>query len=470
MQTLRAMKRLLSLLSLRLRVRVACRQNRLVQLWRLAPFWSLALVCSASGCTILFDSGRTQCSTDSDCRAVGLLDGTCIDSVCQPITRPPSSMTMSTGTLPATPTTPTTPAMPSAGFGGDAAPSTGNETQGPSTGVAGVGPGRSNERPPRGSERLPDDDGGIVTGTSGTSGAGTPCEGPNCECKTDADCSALGIAGGQCVEGSCWEPTSECTTDDECVMRGPEFVGGRCQDRQCEPNPKWRCDPPPPASASDMRELTLPVIDALALRYLADVPIVACNKLDFTCMNPIAMVRTNMEGEAKLTVPANFAGYMQQTERADYVPAMYFMPALLPADGRFSNFPLVPNGSFGGLALALGTSVDRERGHAMLIIEDCQGLALAGVRFSSPQADMGSTEFYVIDQIPTTSATETPPEGDGGFANLPAGPVEITATEVKTGLIVNRVTMLIRAGMITTAYIKPASRGSTTTGRFPLGP
>jgi hypothetical protein len=253
-------------------------------------------------------------------------------------------------------------------------------------------------------------------------------------------------------------------------MRGPEFVGGRCQDKRCEPNPKWRCEPPPPASASDTREIILPVIDALALRYLANVPIVACNKLDLTCMNPIAMVQTNMEGEAKLTVPANFAGYMQQTERSDYVPAMYFMPALLPQDGRLSNFPLVPNGSFAGLAFALGTQVDRSRGHAMLIIEDCQGLALAGIRFSTPQADMATTEFYVIDQIPTTSATETPPEGDGGFANLPEGVVEITATEVKTGLVVNKVTMLIRAGMITTLYIKPASRGSTTTGRFPLGP
>jgi hypothetical protein len=213
------------------------------------------------------------------------------------------------------------------------------------------------------------------------------------------------------------------------------------------------------------------VIDALQLAPLANVPIVACNKLDYTCMQPIATATTGMDGDATMTVPANFAGYMQQTARTDYVPAMYFMPVLLPEVGKkLSNFPLVPSIAFSGLAVALGTSVNRERGHAMLIVEDCQGLALAGIKFTSPQADMASTAFYVRDQYPTTSATDTPPEGDGGYANLPEGVIEITASDVKTGLVINTVTMLIRAGAITTAYIRPASRGSTITGRFPLGP
>ena len=365
--------------------------------------------------------------------------------------------------------------MPNAGLGGASAPSTAS-TGGASAGMTGLGTTQSGGQGTGDTAssaddlgRGTDDDAGMgATGSSGTNSPGSACEGPNCDCSTDRDCEARGAAGGHCVEGRCWEREPECSTDDECIMRGPEFVGGRCQDRLCEPNPKWRCDPGSPTSATEQREIVLPVIDALGLRYIADVPIVACNKLDYDCMNPIAKVRTNMQGEAVLTVPDNFTGYMQQTERNDYVPAMYFMPSLLPEDGRLSNFPLVPNGSFTGLALALGTQVDRSRGHAMLIIEDCQGLALPGIRFSTPQADMATTEFYVIDQIPTTSASETPPEGDGGFANLPAGTIEITATEVATGLVVNKVTLLIRAGMITTAYIKPAFRGSTTTGRFPL--
>jgi hypothetical protein len=443
-------------------VEAACRQYKLVQFWRLTPIWVLVLACSTSACTILFDSARTQCKSDSDCRAVGLLDGMCIDSVCQPI-----KVSNTPGLGPETP-----PALPSAGLGGSSTPTTSSEPQPPSAGVAGLGTGRG-ETVPRGNnvDRTPDDDGGVTaTGSSGTSGPAVPCEGPSCACAADTECIARGIPGGRCVEGRCWEPEAECTTGDECITRGPEFVGGRCQDRLCEPNPKWRCDPLLPASATDTREIILPVIDALSRRPLADVPILACNKLDLTCMTPIAMVTTDMDGDAKLLVPTSFAGYMQQTERSDYVPAMYFMPALLPENGRLSNFPLVPNGSFTGLALALGAQVDRTRGHAMLIIEDCQGLALGGVRFSSPQADMATTDFYVVDQIPTSSASETTPEGQGGFANLPAGVIEITATEVKTGLVFNKVTLLMRAGMVTTAYIKPASRGSMVTGRSPVAP
>jgi hypothetical protein len=187
-------------------------------------------------------------------------------------------------------------------------------------------------------------------------------------------------------------------------------------------------------------------------------------------MQPIATVMTDMQGKAKLMVPANFAGYMQQTERTDYVPAMYFMPAQLPMDGQLSNFPLVPSAAFSGLAIALGARPDADRGHAMLIVEDCKRTAMAGIQFTSPQADMSAVAFYVRDQIPTSSAMVTPPEGDGGFANLPAGTVEIVATELKTGLVINTVTVLVRAGFITTAYIRPASRGSTVTGRFPGTP
>jgi hypothetical protein len=310
-----------------------------------------------------------------------------------------------------------------------------------------------------------------ASGAGATSGrSGASCQGPNCECTADADCSARGITGGTCVEGRCWEPETQCKVDDDCSARGAEFMGGRCQDKQCQPNPRWRCEPPAPGSASDTRELTLPVIDALQLAPVANVSIVACNKLDYTCMQPMASAKTGMDGKAKLMVPANFSGYMQQTERTDFVPAMYFMPALLPEDGVLSNFPLVASAAFSGLAIALGTSVNRDRGHAMLIVEDCKGAALAGITFTSPQADMASTQFYVRDQIPTASANDTPPEGDGGYANLPAGVVEITASDMKTGLVINTVTVLIRAGAITTAYIRPASRGTTVTGRTPLRP
>jgi hypothetical protein len=434
--------------------RHACRQNRSVLHSRLAPVLGLCALTSA--CSLLFDAKRMQCVTDSDCRALALVDGICIDNICQ---QPePSSSEDAAG----------------AGIGGTADPNSAAMSE-----AASAGGLRSNAPAMNNAGRTPEADGGSATmsaGSSGTAGAAaTPgsqptCSGANCECSVDADCGARGVASGVCVEGRCWEPESQCQADDECAARGPEYVGGRCQDRQCLPNPRWRCDPPPQASPSDSRELVLPVIDALQRAALANVTIVACNKLDYPCMQPMATATTGMDGKARLSVPANFAGFMQQTERTDYVHSMYFMPALLLDDGVLSNFPLIPTAAFGGLAIALGTNTDPERGHAMLIVEDCGGDALPGIAFTSPQADMATTTFYVRDQIPTTSASDTPPEGDGGYVNLPPGVAEITATEVATGLVINTVTVLIRAGAITTAYIRPASRGTTVTGRFPLGP
>jgi hypothetical protein len=58
-------------------------------------------------------------------------------------------------------------------------------------------------------------------------------------------------------------------------MRGPEFVGGRCQEKQCLPNPRIRCEPQPLASPTGMTELVLPVIDALQIAPLPNVKISA---------------------------------------------------------------------------------------------------------------------------------------------------------------------------------------------------
>ena len=79
---------------------------------------------------------------------------------------------------------------------------------------------------------------------------------------------------------------------------------------------------------------------------------------------------------------------------------------------------------------------------------------------------MKTIEFYVRDQIPTTppSATDTPPAGTGGFMNLPAGVAVISAKEVKSGIELGTVSVLIRAGYISMLYIRPLARGTTTTG------
>jgi hypothetical protein len=177
------------------------------------------------------------------------------------------------------------------------------------------------------------------------------------------------------------------------------------------------------------------------------------------CAQPVANDTSGSDGKLKITVPANFAGYLQQTERRDFAPAMYFLPTTLPADGVLPNFPLLASGAIiNALALALGAGLDPTRGHMMLIADDCSGVPQAGVKFTSPQADKSTVQFYVRDQLPSTTAMDTPAEGDGGYLNFPSGTALITATEVKTNLMIATVSVLVRPGFITVSYIRPMPR------------
>lgn len=296
---------------------------------------------------------------------------------------------------------------------------------------------------------------------AGSGGAMSTCNGKGCgECTVDADCERRGIAGGTCIDTTCYPPMQHCSADKDCESLGPEYVGGRCVTSQCRPNPKWRCEPTPQwPAAMGIKELSLPVIDALSLNPLSDVHIVACNKLDYTCAMPVTEANSGKDGSVKLSVPDNFMGYVQETGRTDYAPGMYFLPPALPQDGKLPNWPLLPSGAvINALAVALGANLDPMRGHMMLIADDCFGMTLANVTFTSPQMDKSTVQFYVRDGVPNNMVKDTPPEGDGGYLNFPAGTALITATETKTGIELATVSAIVRPGFITTVYIRPMAR------------
>jgi len=279
------------------------------------------------------------------------------------------------------------------------------------------------------------------------------------ECTNDQDCDRRGIINGLCSGGVCYPAAPQCSADRECEKRGPEFVGGRCLGMQCRPNPRWRCEPPPRAVDGETRTIDVPVIDALSLAAMANVRIVACDKRDLTCERPVTSAATGRDGHLHMTLPTNFAGYLQQTQEAGYMPALYFLPLSIPDDGVLDGFPLLRSGlAFDGLAASVGSRVDRTRGHMMLIAEDCQRKPLGGVKFTSPQQDATSVVYYVQDNLPSVSAMATFDAGQGGFLNFPTGIASLTMTHVKAGLVLNSVSLLVRAGFITVAFMPPQPR------------
>jgi hypothetical protein len=200
------------------------------------------------------------------------------------------------------------------------------------------------------------------------------------------------------------------------------------------------------------------VIDAASLDPLGGILIVACDKRDLSCERPAASAMTGKDGRLVITLPTTFAGYLQ-ADAKDYMPAMYFLPALIPNDGVLDGFPLVHTGLiFDSLALSLGSRVDSTRGHMMLITEDCRRQPVEGVAFSSPQADAATTTFYVQDNLPSKDVEATFAAGQGGFLNFPAGVATLVLTQAKTGLVLNEVSVLVRAGYISVAFIPPRTR------------
>jgi hypothetical protein len=246
--------------------------------------------------------------------------------------------------------------------------------------------------------------------------------------------------------------------DSECGAHGPEFEGGRCVESLCRPNPRWRCERPPPAATSTaLAPLTILVRDSLSLSPLRGVHAYVCQKLDLTCAEPVTEATTNDEGYLSFEVPQDFAGYLQIEERR-YMPALYFLPTILPADGKLQPAPLLGAGVVDALALSLGARISSQRGHLMLISEDCFGMPLAGVKFESVQPDRTTIQFYVRDLLPSTTAKETADIGNGGYLNFPAGNAVISVSVVKSALKLTTFSVVVRPGFITVAYVRPDAR------------
>jgi len=441
--------------------------------WRpLRAAWLACATLCCSACSLWLQADDKQCSTDADCAKRGLQGAVCIAELCQ---RPSAAVTGNAGSstsaeagasapasvrenaATAAPASAPAAGRPAAAGGGSGARS--NESGMLTVGNAGASVPRAGSAASAGSAA----NAGNAATAGNAAGAGRAgsgaCSGPECpECSVDADCERRGVVGGTCVSAKC-RPAPQCQADGDCLMRGPEYMGGKCTERQCVPNPRFRCAPPTAATTSETRTLKVLVRDSLSLSPISNLHVVACAKLDLTCSQPVKDGMTGRDGYLTIELPANFAGYLQQSERREYSPAMYFLPPVFPEDGVLQPFPLLGSGVIiDALAAALGAGLDPMRGHMMLISEDCAGTPLAGVSFTSTQRDAKTVQFYVRDLLPSTTAMDTAEVGNGGFLNFPSGTAVINVAQTKPALELATVSVVVRAGYISVAYIRPKTR------------
>lgn len=425
----------------------------------LAALLSLALS-GMTACSYLLDFEEPQCQVDGDCARRGLA-GVCRDRLCV------SSSDDARGSAVASVMSEGT-----AEVGAEAAePSgAGKAQEQPSASASGVTQGsvQSAAAGSSGSEAVSADGGGAGVGAidpvgssepvTANSAAGT-CTGGACpECTSDADCEGMGMVGGICANSICFVPDAQCIDDAECAMLGPEYTGGRCVAARCIPNPRWRCEPPGPAQSGATKLIKVPVIDAVSRAPRPGVSVSACLILDLSCASPVEQVTTDADGFATFNLGKDFSGYLE-TQASGYLPAMYFIPDLAPAMGVYNDFPLLSAGVVANaLAQSLGGELDSARGHMMLVAEDCFFEPLGGVKFSSPQQDDKTTQFYVQDMLPSTDLAQTTDDGQAGFLNFPPGTTSLRLEQAETGLELTTVSLVIRAGYISVAFIPPRER------------
>lgn len=413
------------------------------------------------GCSLSVDSTRVQCTTDSDCAERGgeFANSICVASVCRaPVCTAGASCSGSISS-----------SAPDACVGTRCRPDAAEA--GPARHVSDAAVAQIPEQEPAPTDEMPTTPVMPAADDAGTASMGEPSvpmsaqngqpsrpeDLGNKECLVDADCDASRNA--VCVDTVCWSAADihACKVDTDCASVGPEYVDGRCVTAMCLPNPRWRCERPPPRALTDTVKLDILVRDSLSLNAVSGVQAKVCQKLDLTCKQPLSTVTTGSDGHVVVTVPATLAGYLQ-LDAASYIPALYFLPTVLPSDGKLDPIPLLGSAVTDGLALSLGSSLDPKRGNMMLIAEDCFGAALSGVSFTSNAADKSTIQFYVRDLLPSTTETQTAEIGNGGYLNFPPGNAVIDVTLVAKKLKLTTVSVVVRAGFITVAYIRPELR------------
>lgn len=264
----------------------------------------------------------------------------------------------------------------------------------------------------------------------------------------------------------------QCAATSDCTQKG--FASSVCSDGMCvqslatdagsdgSSDPAWGCvgsiSWPP---QDDTRQVTT---EGRMLGLFSEAPIVgstvrACAGIDFLCTRPIATATTDARGIYSIKVPFAFRGFLEVTHAA----GASVMPLLLPytappvADQAVDAEPVhVPTESeLQGLLQVIGRELVPEAGHVFGLTVNCQGKPTSGVVLQAAPVLAQSLAFYTDEsRLPATTQTSTSSRGEGGFINLPVGPVTLRYSR-EAGQAVGSLTVPVRKGAITAAVLGP---------------
>ena len=261
------------------------------------------------------------------------------------------------------------------------------------------------------------------------------------QCSADADCADRGFVDAVCVEQVCVEKDEDIITD-----------------------PVWGClgnvvEPIPDLTKTVSFEVRL----AYAVSGAAvgtDTVIDVCEKLDPDCtatspdfpkgLNP------DPNGIVDLTVREGFDGFVKITG-TDLVDSRVYVGRPIVEPPTVEEIQMFAPSHLQALASTAMQTPDPTRGTAIVLVQDCSGDGVGGVRFETPAADSETLQFYLINQFPTPppEATTTDADGFGGFFNVPVGPSVMRAFRDEDDAYIGESSYQILADTISYVLVAP---------------
>lgn len=180
-----------------------------------------------------------------------------------------------------------------------------------------------------------------------------------------------------------------------------------------------------------------------------------CRKLDVDCADPLLSgLFSGDDGKLSVHIGNGFDGYVELT-LPGAMPGLYFFDPALTKDRDILAIPIVTQDTLVRFAQLAGVDAAPDRSAVFLGAHDCLDEPAAGIRFVSTDADDATATFYLIQKIPSASATATDSEGRGGLINLRAGSITVSG-QLATGETVGTVSLFTRENQVTYASLVPS--------------
>ncbi len=258
------------------------------------------------------------------------------------------------------------------------------------------------------------------------------------QCHADADCSAKGAAADTVCRAN------------QCVAGEPAMSTG------------WECLGTLKPIRTDAKQrvgLNLRLTD-LKSSSRAGLSVNYCYTLDPACTPINAEDQySDDDGQVSLEVPWGLHGIVIIKGDASIVPTLVYIDPAPTEPTSNITVPILDVDTVALMSALTGKVVDPEAGMVMMSTPDCSlqyNPLTPGVSYELEAPGNNTVQFYLVNQQPDTSATQTGANSVGGFVNVPPGLALISARVPDLDdLAVGHGNFLVRKGWLTYATISP---------------